>query len=457
MKNFDKYPSSACADYFNSHATFEEAWNSCICGEWMLYIAAFLVDDKLLTKAKAMCADTVRKYMTDGDSVAALDAALQYAAGEISREELNSYVLPAQKATAYPFGERFDVPDSAINSAANSAASAAEYREEICPDVGIGIAKSAENSARFASDAEGSYAYHIDEDMERAVSESKIKTANICKDVLTTAVFEKLGLIPETPKTDEAPTRVRIGAKIKIDIKKFNPSKSLLENFNQRATLESWWRTCMRGDWMLWLASKLCDDRTFTRAKVRCAGTVSHLITDKRSADALSAAAKYGEGEISREELNKYVSPAKDVCHSAFDVALDAKDAADEEVYLYIADYADANTAALAARDIVKARAAAAAAAYAAAYAAAVAASAADSSADYNPADYGMAAAYAAADGIEITAFYTSKGESAQAYYDNLYDDAARGANQRQTAHICREILTDAVFEAAKKHIINNQ
>jgi hypothetical protein len=65
------------------------------------------------------------------------------------------------------------------------------------------------------------------------------------------------------------------------------------------------WETCERGDWMLWLIKEgnLCDLRTFTLAKAKCAETVKHLMRDKRSLDALQAAFDFAEGKINEKQL----------------------------------------------------------------------------------------------------------------------------------------------------------
>ena len=64
------------------------------------------------------------------------------------------------------------------------------------------------------------------------------------------------------------------------------------------------WDYCPRGDWMLWLASKLkVDERKLFLAKGRCAETVIHLMKDQRSKDAVQAAIDYGEGRIEKDQL----------------------------------------------------------------------------------------------------------------------------------------------------------
>lgn len=65
------------------------------------------------------------------------------------------------------------------------------------------------------------------------------------------------------------------------------------------------WETCERGDWMLWLIKEanLCDLRTFTLAKAKCAETVKHLMRDQRSLDALQAAFDFANGGIDEKQL----------------------------------------------------------------------------------------------------------------------------------------------------------
>ena len=108
---------------------------------------------------------------------------------------------------------------------------------------------------------------------------------------------------------------------------------------------KSWeeiYNTCHRGDWLLWLFKRTNPDdlQLLTLAKGHCANTVRHLMKDERSIKAVDAAIAFGEGKISRDEL-------------------DAADAAAFAAAYADAAYADA--------------ASAASAAYAAAYAAAAA------------------------------------------------------------------------------------
>ena len=187
------------------------------------------------------------------------------------------------------------------------------------------------------------------------------------------------------------------------------------------------WENCPRGDWMLWIASRLnVDKRLLTLAKGRCAETVLHLMRDQRSKDAVRAAIDFWEGRIDDEQLK----------------------------------IADAYVAAAEAADAYVAAAYAAAAAYVAAAEAADAYVAAAAVADAYAADAYVAAAYAAA--AEAADAYVAAAEAADAYVAAAYAAAAEAAdayvaddarkqNQLATANICREILTDVVLSAYKK------
>lgn len=63
-------PCEEAMDFRNKYTSFEDAWNNCPRGDWMLWIAKRLeVDLKILTRAKAKCALTVRHLMKDQRSI----------------------------------------------------------------------------------------------------------------------------------------------------------------------------------------------------------------------------------------------------------------------------------------------------------------------------------------------------------------------------------------------------
>ena len=65
--------------------TFEEAWNNCPRGDWMLWIAEKLnIDDRILTLAKGYCAKTIYHLLIDKRSRDAVIGAINYGKGRIS-------------------------------------------------------------------------------------------------------------------------------------------------------------------------------------------------------------------------------------------------------------------------------------------------------------------------------------------------------------------------------------
>jgi hypothetical protein len=105
---------------------------------------------------------------------------------------------------------------------------------------------------------------------------------------------------------------------------------------------------CPRGDWMLWLFDRTNPDdlQRLTLAKGHCANTVRHLMTDPRSLAAVDAAIAFGEGRISREELDAAASAAS----AAYAAAYAAYAAAAANANAASAAYAAASAAYAAAR-----------------------------------------------------------------------------------------------------------
>jgi hypothetical protein len=215
----------------------------------------------------------------------------------------------------------------------------------------------------------------------------------------------------------------------RIDISQFSPCSEGQKYYDSKATAAEAWRDCERGDWMLWIAHKLdIDRRTLTRAKALCANTVRHLMKDKRSTDAIDAALLYADGKITENELDAYATRA---FSAQWKAEWEAKQKAASATYnATYATYDAASAAAYAASAYAasayaaSADAASAAVAYAVAYAVACAAAYADA----EVADAEVAAAEVAA--------------------------ATRKANQLQTANICREVLSDAVFNRLRSNNI---
>ncbi|MGL6064644.1 MAG: hypothetical protein ACRC0V_05745 [Fusobacteriaceae bacterium] len=73
-------------------------------------------------------------------------------------------------------------------------------------------------------------------------------------------------------------------------------------------TWEEIYKTCPRGDWLLWLFARTNpnDVQLMLLAKGHCANTVRHLMEDPRSIAAVDAAIAFGEGKITEEKLKSY-------------------------------------------------------------------------------------------------------------------------------------------------------
>src|SRR5690606_31512598 len=113
------HPCSEALRFRMQYQTFQEAWQACPRGDWMLWIAQRVgVDLRTLTRAKALCALTVRHLMKDERSIKACEVAIKFADGEATREELDAAAADAAAYAAY-------VADYAAADAADAAADAA--------------------------------------------------------------------------------------------------------------------------------------------------------------------------------------------------------------------------------------------------------------------------------------------------------------------------------------------
>ena len=146
-------------------------------------------------------------------------------------------------------------------------------------------------------------------------------------------------------------------------LKKFLKNHNACEagfEFAKGLTLEQFLNTCDRGDWILWIFKRTnpSDKRTRVLVAAHCANTVRHLMTDKRSIDAVDMAIKYGNNEATDNEL-----AAAEAAAWAATWANSAADAAAEAAAEAAAAAARANTSAYAASGAAGAAARAAGAA----------------------------------------------------------------------------------------------
>ena len=85
-------------------------------------------------------------------------------------------------------------------------------------------------------------------------------------------------------------------------------------------SLEEFWNTSDRGDWMLWLINNSDNNATDKQLRlitVECARQVQHLMKDQRSLTALDVAERHANGEATDEELNAAWAAARDAARDA--------------------------------------------------------------------------------------------------------------------------------------------
>jgi hypothetical protein len=72
--------------------TWQEVYETCHRGDWLLWLFKKTNPDdlQLLTLAKGHCANTVRHLIKDERSIKAIDAAIAFGLGEITKDELDS-------------------------------------------------------------------------------------------------------------------------------------------------------------------------------------------------------------------------------------------------------------------------------------------------------------------------------------------------------------------------------
>ena len=164
-------PCGDAVEFRAQYPTFKEAWENCPRGDWMLWLAKKLdVDLRIITKAKAKCALTVRRLMKDQRSIDACEVALKFADGLATREELND---AAAAAAAVAYAAYADADADAAYAAADAAYAYAD----------------ADAAAAYAAAAAAAYVYA---DAYDARKKNQLETANICREILTDVVFKKL-------------------------------------------------------------------------------------------------------------------------------------------------------------------------------------------------------------------------------------------------------------------------
>ena len=119
--------------------TIEEVLRDSWRGDWLLWLARKLdLPIQQLTLAKGRCANTVRHLMHDDRSIKAVDAAIAFGEGKITREELKdaAYASAAYVATAAASAAAYAAYVAAY--AADAAAAKKKNQEEtsgICVEI----------------------------------------------------------------------------------------------------------------------------------------------------------------------------------------------------------------------------------------------------------------------------------------------------------------------------------
>ena len=167
MKKLEFINLEACDEVADwaSGKTWQEVYTTCHRGEWLLWLFAKTNPDDLreLTLAKGHCANTVRHLMKDERSIAAVDAAIAFGEGKITKKKLDAAAASAAAAAAYAAYADYAAADAAAAAAAASATAA------------TATATAATATASAAADAAFSAA---------AKKENQQQTADICRKYL---------------------------------------------------------------------------------------------------------------------------------------------------------------------------------------------------------------------------------------------------------------------------------
>lgn len=168
MIEIERYkPCAEAMEYRKQFVTFQEAWESCPRGDWMLWIAFKVeVDKRTLFLAKGLCAATVRHLMQDQKSKDAVLTVIRYGRGKATEEELTAATKVA-RATYY-----------AVNTATIYAAYTTTFTSVAATAAYAAYAATAADTAAAAT---------------ARISNQK-KTADICRKILTKEVFKLLNL-----------------------------------------------------------------------------------------------------------------------------------------------------------------------------------------------------------------------------------------------------------------------
>jgi hypothetical protein len=192
-------PCKKAIDFRRQFQTFKEAWDACPRGDWMLHKAEQLgVDIRPLTLAKARCAETVKDKMEDERSLQGLRVAIAFGLGDASENDLKDAASAAASAAddadahasvSYAYAAYAAYAAAAYAYAAYAAYAAAAY-DATAYDAAYAAAAAA--ASAYAGNVSASAYAHAYADDAYAKEQNQMQTANICREILTDAVMEKI-------------------------------------------------------------------------------------------------------------------------------------------------------------------------------------------------------------------------------------------------------------------------
>ena len=143
-------------EWLQTQDNLEQAWKDCERGDWLLWLVARLgVDKRKLFLAKGLVAKQVIHLMDDKRSIDAVNAAIDYGNGKISKDEFKIFTADADDASADA-----DADDASADNVAAYAAYAAYAAANDADDDN----DSAAYAAASAADAADAYAYAANAD-----------------------------------------------------------------------------------------------------------------------------------------------------------------------------------------------------------------------------------------------------------------------------------------------------
>jgi hypothetical protein len=89
-------------------------------------------------------------------------------------------------------------------------------------------------------------------------------------------------------------------------LERFDPPCQIALDWANGLTAREAWKTCHRGDWLIWIAEKLSvDEKKLYLCNAQILYQIIHLMTDSRIRNTVWAIYLYGRGKISFEDLRE--------------------------------------------------------------------------------------------------------------------------------------------------------